>query len=98
MGNTLSYLIPDALASSSIALNSSGSVTATQLFAPFGGVRYSQGTMPTTYNFTGQRLDSETGLFYDNSRYYDPLSGRFVRADTVQSNAGGNGSLCLRRR
>ena len=45
--------------------------------------------MPTTYNFTGQRLDSETGLLYYNFRYYDPVSGRFVRADTVDTNAGG---------
>jgi len=52
-------------------------------------VRYSQGTMPTTYNFTGQRLDSQTGLLYYGFRYYDPVSGRFVRADTTQTNAGG---------
>jgi len=45
--------------------------------------------MPTTYNFTGQRLDSETGLLYYNFRYYDPVSGRFVRADTVDTNAKG---------
>jgi len=45
--------------------------------------------MPTTYNFTGQRLDSVTGLLYYNARYYDPFSGRFITADTVQSNANG---------
>jgi RHS repeat-associated protein len=43
--------------------------------------------MPTTYNFTGQRLDSVTGLLYFNFRYYDPESGRFVRDDTVDTNA-----------
>ncbi|HVB25376.1 MAG TPA: RHS repeat-associated core domain-containing protein [Ktedonobacteraceae bacterium] len=56
---------------------------------PYGAVHHSSGTMPTTYNFTGQRLDSETGLLYYNFRYYDPVSGRFVRADTVDTNAGG---------
>ena len=45
--------------------------------------------MPTTYNFTGQRLDSETGLLYYGARYYDPFSARFVQADSVQNNAGG---------
>jgi RHS repeat-associated protein len=45
--------------------------------------------MPTTYNFTGQRLDNQTGLLYYNFRYYDPLSGRFARADTQQNNANG---------
>jgi len=45
--------------------------------------------MPTTYNFTGQRLDSVTGLLYYNARYYDPFSGRFTTADTVENNANG---------
>src|SRR5579884_1329485 len=45
--------------------------------------------MPTTYNFTGQRLDSETGLLYYGARYYDPLSGRFTQADLVLNNAEG---------
>ncbi len=87
--STLSYLLSDVLGSSTIALSSSGSTQAVQLFAPYGAVRYSQGTMPTTYNFTGQRLDSQTGLLYYGFRYYDPVSGRFVRADTTQTNAGG---------
>jgi len=87
--STLSYLLADALGSSTVALTSSGSTQAVQLFAPYGSVRYSQGSIPTTYNFTGQRLDSQTGLLYYHFRYYDPVSGRFVRADTTQTNAGG---------
>jgi len=87
--STLSYLLADALGSSTVALDSTGTTQAVQLFAPYGSIRYSQGTMPTTYNFTGQRLDSQTGLLYYNFRYYDPVSGRFVRADTTETNAGG---------
>jgi RHS repeat-associated protein len=86
---TLSYLLADALGSSTVALTSSGSTQAVQLFAPYGSIRYSQGSMPTTYNFTGQRLDSQTGLLYYGFRYCDPVSGRFVRADTTQTNAEG---------
>ncbi len=56
--STLSYLLSDVLGSSTIALTGTGSTQAVQLFAPYGAVRYSQGTMPTTYNFTRQRLDS----------------------------------------
>ncbi len=55
--STLSYLLSDELGSSTIALDSTGNTQAVQLFAPYGAVRYSQGTMPTTYNFTGQRLN-----------------------------------------
>jgi RHS repeat-associated protein len=45
--------------------------------------------MPTDYNFTGQRLDRETGLLYYGARYYDPLSGRFTQADLLQNNVVG---------
>jgi RHS repeat-associated protein len=87
--SALSYLLSDELSSTTIALDNAGNTQAVQLFAPYGTVRYSQGSMPTTYNFTGQRLDSQTGLLYYNFRYYDPLSGRFIRADNVDSNSSG---------
>src|SRR5579863_8427088 len=89
MSGTLSYLLTDSLGSTAVAVNANGSIAAVQLFWPYGAVDYSWGTMPTTYNFTGQRLDSLTGLLYYNFRYYDSLSGRFVRADTVDTNAKG---------
>src|SRR5579885_3488692 len=88
-GNTLSYLLSDGLGSTTIALSSTGSVTAVQLFAPYGSSRYSKGSMPTDYTFTGQRLDRETGLLSYGARYYDPLSGRFTQADLRQNNVVG---------
>ncbi|MEO6888751.1 MAG: RHS repeat-associated core domain-containing protein [Ktedonobacteraceae bacterium] len=88
-GNALYYLLGDILGSVSVVLKDDGTFQASQLFAPYGTTRYTQGTMPTTYNFTGQRLDSQTGLLYYNSRYYDPISGRFTRADTIDTNAEG---------
>ncbi len=88
-GNTLSYLLSDELGSTTITLSSTGSVTAVQLFAPYGSSRSSKGSMPTDYNFTGQRLDRETGLLSYGARYYDPLSGRFTQADLLQNNTVG---------
>jgi RHS repeat-associated protein len=61
----------------------SGSAQASQLYAPYGSLRYSQGTMPTDYGFTGQRSDATTGLQYFGSRFYDPSAGQFVSADTT---------------
>ncbi len=80
---SLSYLVSDDLGSVSMALSSSGSVTADQLFAPYGASRYSSGTMPTVKGFTGQRLDP-SGLTYFNARYYDASVGAFVTADAAQ--------------
>ena len=71
------------------ALNDSGQVIAVRHYSPYGKADYSWGSMPTSFNYTGQRLDSQTGLLYYNFRSYDPVSGRFVRADTKQNNAGG---------
>ncbi len=83
VGTTLSYLAADGLGSVSEALDGGGNVTFQQLFAPFGGGRYSSGTSPTTRGFTGQRQDSASGLDYYNARYYDPTAGQFASADTV---------------
>ncbi len=57
--------------------------------SPYGKADYSWGSMPTSFTSAGERLDSQTGLLYDTFRYYDPLSGRFVRADNVQDNSTG---------
>ncbi|HLY30572.1 MAG TPA: RHS repeat-associated core domain-containing protein, partial [Ktedonobacterales bacterium] len=64
------------------ALDSTGAVTAQNLYLPYGGGRYSNGTMPTSKGFTGQRRDV-TGLDYYNARYYDPGLGQFTSADST---------------
>ena len=82
INGTLYYLINDGLSSVSVALTSTGTVQAVQLFAPWGSLRYSNGSMPTSFGFTGQRLDT-SGLYYFNSRYYDPTVGAFTSVDTT---------------
>ena len=37
----------------------------------------------TTIGFTGQRFDSETGLYYYKYRLYDPATGRFIQPDPI---------------
>ena len=61
-------------------------------YDPYGEVLTS--TLPVTLTdrlFTGQRLDSSSGLYYYNARYYDPdpsaslraSLGRFIQPDTL---------------
>jgi RHS repeat-associated protein len=84
----ISYLASDALGSSTVAFGSSGTATASQLFAPYGTSRYSNGIMPTSFGFTGQRGDAVSGLNYFHARYLDPLLGQFTSADTVLPGGG----------
>ena len=87
VGSTLSYLVADGLSSITEALDSGGTLTAVQLYAPYGAVRYSSGTMPTSYGFTGQRLDA-SGLQVMGSRFYDPVAGQFVAGDDALPGGG----------
>ncbi len=44
--------------------------------------------MTTDYLYTGQREESEVGLYYYVARWYDPAIGRFIQADSVVPNPG----------
>jgi len=89
----VSYLLGDHLGSTSLTANSSGSKVAELRYYPYGETRYTSGTTPTSYQFTGQRNDSSIGLYFYNARYYDPALGRFIQADTiVPGAASGSGS------
>jgi RHS repeat-associated protein len=48
--------------------------------------RPSEGTLPTDYTFTGQRVDTSAGLMYYHARYYDAALGRFTQPDTIIPN------------
>ncbi|NLS79687.1 MAG: RHS repeat-associated core domain-containing protein, partial [Chloroflexi bacterium] len=55
-------------------------------YKAYGASRYTYGTTPTTYHFTGQREESTIGLYYYGARWYDPALGRFVQADSIVPN------------
>ena len=81
-GGSVYYLASNGLGSLDMALDSSGNVTAQQLFFPYGRPFYSSGSMPTAKGFTGQRADGATsGLVYLNARYYDYVGRAFLSAD-----------------
>ena len=85
VNGTLSYLATSYQGSVVEALDSTGAVgvTASQLYVPYGGIRYASGTLPTDEGYTGQRRDASTGLDYYGARYYDPTVGQFTSADTL---------------
>ncbi|MBL8091502.1 MAG: RHS repeat-associated core domain-containing protein, partial [Anaerolineales bacterium] len=49
-----------------------------------GETRYSSGTNPTDYTYTGQySYTSDFGLMFYNARWYDSSLSRFAQADTI---------------
>jgi len=83
VGGTLKYIHQDSLGSTSVMSTSTGTLDSSISFYPFGATW--AGSINTTKEFTGQRLD-QTGLYYYNARYYDPTIGRFISPDNIVSN------------
>jgi len=71
-----------------ISATSAGSKSAELRYKSWGETRYTDGTTPTPYRFTGQREEATIGLYFYNARYYDPALGRFVQADTLVPDPG----------
>ena len=93
-GQNTNIFLTDALGSVIATFSNvvgSAAVLANQVYGPYGTERYKSGPMPTytTKGFTGQYADAVTGLDYYNARYYDPVAGVFLAADTVQGNMQG---------
>jgi RHS repeat-associated protein len=77
-------LVGDHLGSTALTTNSSGARQAELRYFAYGKTRYIYGTTPTTYRYTGQRQQGNANeLYYYNARWYDPLVGRFLSADTI---------------
>ena len=91
-GATTNMFLTDALGSvieTISAAPNGATVQGNQVYGPYGTSRYQQGSMGTAKGFTGQYNDSVSGLDYYGSRYYDPLVGRFLSADALDSNLAG---------
>ncbi|HNT78272.1 MAG TPA: RHS repeat-associated core domain-containing protein [Anaerolineae bacterium] len=92
VNSTLTYLHSDHLGSASLATNSTGGVVNTMRYTAYGLARPG-GTMVTDRRFTGQRYEAGLGLYDYNARFYDPLLGRFLAADTIVPNPANPQSL-----
>ena len=84
-----------------IADASTGKLAATYTYDAWGKIVKINGIDPDSvaessiakinpFRYRGYYYDTETGLYYLNSRYYDPEVGRFINVDSV---LGGNDNL-----
>jgi RHS repeat-associated protein len=77
------WLVGDHLGTTSLVLKADGTVHSEARHYPYGEERWSSGTLPTDYRFTGQRSESGLGLVHMGARHYDPALGRFVSPDSI---------------
>jgi RHS repeat-associated protein len=89
-GTTTSFYEADGLGSITSLSTSAGAVAQTYTFDSFGNTTNSSGSLTNFFRFTGREFDTETGLYFDRARYFDPTTGRFVSEDPIGFNGGMN--------
>ncbi|TGK05087.1 type IV secretion protein Rhs [Leptospira semungkisensis] len=87
------FLHPDHLGSITMATDGNGNRIAGGdqggasyiSYKPYGEIQRTDSSGPDVfrYKYNGQEEDKETGLYYFKARYYDPILGRFLQADSV---------------
>ena len=83
------WLLGDHLGSTAITVDGATGNRTTELrYYPYGSARYNAGSQLTNYWFTGQRREASTGLYFYQSRWYDPVVGRFIQPDTIVPEPG----------
>jgi RHS repeat-associated protein len=87
---TSSYYEQDGLGSVTSLSSSTGSLPNTYTYDSFGKLTASTGTLTNPFQYAGRELDSETGLYYDRGRYYNPSIGRFHSGDPIGFGGGIN--------
>lgn len=85
-------------------VNSSGTQVVAYTYDAWGNPLTTTGTMADTlgklnpFRYRGYVYDTETGLYYLGSRYYNPETGRFISADGyVSTGQGAVGNNMLER-
>jgi len=67
-----------------------GTLAGRQQRTLWGATVWNPGGASTPLRFPGQYEDQETGLHYNNQRYYDPLTGSYLSPDPLGLEAGPN--------
>lgn len=83
------YVHTDHLGTAKILTDQNQTIAWTADAAPFGSTTTS-GTVTFNLRFPGQYFDSETGLYYNYFRYYDPQTGRYITSDPIGLTGGLN--------
>ncbi|MHB8717207.1 MAG: RHS repeat-associated core domain-containing protein, partial [Sulfuricaulis sp.] len=84
------YYHDDHLGSAQAMTNSTGALVWKASYEPFGNATVTTQTITNNLRLPGQYFDAETGLYYNNARYYDPKVGRYITSDPIGLDGGIN--------
>ena len=72
-------------------VDTSGTIVAAYTYDPYGNILTATGDLAqiNPLRYRGYYYDTELGMYYLNSRYYDPKVGRFINADDYVSTGQG---------
>src|SRR5262249_37807564 len=79
----------DALGSTRLVTDPSAAVAASYDYQSYGAQLDHAGNAASSYLFTGQQLDQESGLYYLRARYYDAANARFLGRDPATGEMDG---------
>jgi RHS repeat-associated protein len=88
--STTSFYEADAVGSVTSLSNAAGALAQTYTFDSFGNTTNSSGSLTNFFRYTGREFDTETGLYFDRARYFDPTTGRFISEDPIRFSGGVN--------
>lgn len=83
VGSVVNWIHNDHLGSVNVITDAAGSEVVRYRHRPFGERFGASNTTQEETDFLGERLDAESGLIYQRSRYYDPVLGRYTSADRM---------------
>ena len=87
---TTTYYQADGTKSITSLTDSASTIAATYAYDAFGNLSSSTGSLTNPFRYTGREFDSETGLYYYRTRYYDSGIGRFESEDLIRFKGGIN--------
>lgn len=68
--------------------SSTGAVTASFAYDPYGNAIAATGNATTPLRYAGQYTDTNTNLIYLKARWYDPSTGQFLSVDILKALTG----------
>ena len=85
----VAWYLPDRLGTVRDIINNSGTVLDHIAYDSYGQIlSQSNASAGDRFGYAGMQTDATTGLYFDQARWYDPESGRFISVDPLGFGAG----------